>query len=292
MSDLRITFAGQTFMFEPGQTVRIGRSPDNSVIVSDPIVSRDHARITWRSDGWVLDDLGKGRTFVGGLPIASVAVQQALDVNLANPRGPELRVELADEELASQDQADTSPRTVATDRPEAGSQAAPAGADASATGTTRHPSAIHREELWRGDISGSPSACFCRWTSESARTSRSILSASVRSSRTTSTTRCPCCRASRSSSVAARSSRRLSSVAERSSRTFSSELRVAPRISGDGSGVLSPMLTICGCKPIAAFERAPSNARHPSEVCFDRRWMRPWRSMTRSAYRHQSRGPP
>lgn len=163
VSELRITFAGQTFMFEPGQTVRIGRSPDNSVIVSDPIVSRDHARITWRSDGWVLDDLGKGRTFVGGLPIASVAVQQALDVHLANPHGPELRVELADEELAdeelaSQDQADTSPRTYATDRPEAGSKAAPAGTDASATGTTRHPSAVHREELWRGDISGSYSS--------------------------------------------------------------------------------------------------------------------------------------
>ena len=83
MSDLKITFAGQTFTFEPGQTVRIGRSPDNAVIVSDPIVSRDHARVTWRSGGWVLDDLGKGRTFVGGLPIASVTVHQAMDVRLA-----------------------------------------------------------------------------------------------------------------------------------------------------------------------------------------------------------------
>ena len=163
MSELRITFAGQTFTFEPGQTVRIGRSPDNSVIVSDPIVSRDHARITWRSDGWVLDDLGKGRTFVGGLPIASVAVQEPLDVHLATPRGPELRIELRDTDLAGRDHADTGPRIAATDQVEDGTKAEASGAsvsgamvsDPSATGTTRHPSAVHREELCRGDISGS-----------------------------------------------------------------------------------------------------------------------------------------
>jgi RsiW-degrading membrane proteinase PrsW (M82 family) len=158
VSDLRITFAGQAFTFEPGQTVRIGRSPDNSVIVSDPIVSREHARITWRSDGWVLDDLGKGRTFVGGLPIASLAVQQALDLHLATSRGPELRIELADAGHAGIDQADTGPRIAATTRVEDGSEAGESGASGSAasgTGTTRHPSAVHREELWRGDISGS-----------------------------------------------------------------------------------------------------------------------------------------
>src|SRR6266567_2735440 len=96
VSELRITFAGQTFTFEPGQPVRIGRSPESAVVVSDPIVSREHARISWRPDGWVLDDLGKGRTFVGGLSVASVAVQQSLDVHLATPLGPELRIELAD----------------------------------------------------------------------------------------------------------------------------------------------------------------------------------------------------
>src|SRR5260221_14529380 len=82
-------------MFEPGQTIRIGRSPDNAVVVSDPSVSRDHARIRWQPDGWILDDLGKGRTFVGGLPVASVSVQQALEVTLATPSGPGLRIEPA-----------------------------------------------------------------------------------------------------------------------------------------------------------------------------------------------------
>jgi RsiW-degrading membrane proteinase PrsW (M82 family) len=138
VSDLRITFAGQMFTFEPGQTIRIGRSPENSVVVSDPIVSRDHARIRWQPDGWILDDLGKGRTFVGGLPVASVSVQQPLDVHLATPLGPGLRIELAGAaEQADRDDQDSQPA-----------------AEPAADGKGRHPSAVHREELWRGDISG------------------------------------------------------------------------------------------------------------------------------------------
>jgi RsiW-degrading membrane proteinase PrsW (M82 family) len=136
VSDLRITFGGQTLTFEPGQTIRIGRSPDNSVVVSDPIVSRDHARISWQPDGWILDDLGKGRTFVGGLPVASVSVQQPLDVHLATPLGPGLRIELA----GTAEPADPDDQ----DGP----------AEPAADGQSRHPSAVHREELWRGDISG------------------------------------------------------------------------------------------------------------------------------------------
>jgi RsiW-degrading membrane proteinase PrsW (M82 family) len=216
VSELRITFAGQTFTFEPGQTVRIGRNPDNAVVVSDPIVSREHARISWRSDGWVLDDLGKGRTFVGGLPVASVGVQQPLDVHLANPLGPELRIELAGTGSAGPGSAgpgsagpgsagtgSAGTGSAGTAAPAATTQAAtPTGAEIAAAaaqastaqastaqyqgpppprrgqehdesvgwgdvtglaeqtsmaGRVRHASAVHREGLWRGDISGTHS---------------------------------------------------------------------------------------------------------------------------------------
>ncbi len=196
MSELKITFADQTFTFEPGQTVRIGRSPDNAVVVSDPIVSREHARIIWRADGWVLDDLGKGRTFAGGLSVASVAVQQPLDVHLATPLGPQLRIELTDAaptaddlagadgagadgtgadgagadragadraeadraeaDLARADLASVATRSHSAPAVQAGGD--PAGATAAGQVRTRHPSAVHREELWRGDISGSHSS--------------------------------------------------------------------------------------------------------------------------------------
>ena len=174
MSELRITFAGQTFTFEPGQTVRIGRSPDNAVIVSDPIVSREHARVSWRPDGWVLDDLGKGRTFVGGISVASVAVQQPLDVHLATPIGPRLRIELAEPGAPMPPAGQSAPAaaipsagetavahsTALADLAALAGQPPPSAAEPrpASRSRTRHPSAVHREELWRGDISGSHSS--------------------------------------------------------------------------------------------------------------------------------------
>jgi protease PrsW len=174
VSELVITLAGQTYRFEPGQTVRIGRSPENAVIVPDPIVSRDHAEVRWQSDGWVLDDLGKGRTFVGGLPVSSVPVRQPIDVRLANPLGPELRLELGttppgraaplgweDVARSSRTSSTTTPGTVlhiSSDETQAStSDEADAEAEADADGQVpaRHPSAIHRSGLWRGDISAS-----------------------------------------------------------------------------------------------------------------------------------------
>ena len=207
MHQLRVTAAGRMFTFEPGQSVRIGRSPDNAVVVPDPIVSRDHAVVRWGQDGWVLDDLGKGRTFVGGLPVSSVAVQQALDVHLASPIGPELRVELVADKPGQP--AGSTGVTAVASTPSGAVADVAAAAGAAMTGTAvspapgspapgaghedwgdfsglglqpdyagqaahlaplsqehaepppgrvRHASAIHRERLWRGDISGSHSS--------------------------------------------------------------------------------------------------------------------------------------
>jgi RsiW-degrading membrane proteinase PrsW (M82 family) len=191
VSELRVTVAGQTFTFEPGETVRIGRSPENAVVVSDPIVSRDHARVFWQHDGWVLDDLGKGRTFVGGLPVASVSVQQPLDVRLASPLGPELRIELAAEQAQQPDGHQPDAQEPDGQQPDAQHPGALqldevnwgdlSGLTEQAVNATRaahlsqlgqdqrdqdqhdhsqptrvrHTSAVHREQLWRGDISAS-----------------------------------------------------------------------------------------------------------------------------------------
>jgi RsiW-degrading membrane proteinase PrsW (M82 family) len=95
VNELKVTFAGRTYDFAPGQTVRIGRSPDNTLVIPDPLVSREHAQIRWQTDGWVLDDLGKGRTFVGGQPVRSLSVRRRLDVHLVTPLGPELLIESA-----------------------------------------------------------------------------------------------------------------------------------------------------------------------------------------------------
>ena len=95
MNELTVTFAGQTRTFEPGTDVGIGRSPHNAIVVADPMVSREHARVTWDGQAWVLDDLGKGRTFVGGMAVGSVPVRAALEVRLVSPLGPAVRIALA-----------------------------------------------------------------------------------------------------------------------------------------------------------------------------------------------------
>jgi RsiW-degrading membrane proteinase PrsW (M82 family) len=171
VNELTVTFAGQTLTFEPGQTVRIGRSPDSAVVVPDPTVSRDHAMIRWQPDGWVLDDLGKGRTFVGGISVASVAVKQPLEVHLATALGPELRIELtADTKPAADEGLDTArAETTSYQAPPAQRGSRPQGSHAGGashsrtgmrsrlTGRVRHASAVHREGLWRGDVSGTHS---------------------------------------------------------------------------------------------------------------------------------------
>jgi RsiW-degrading membrane proteinase PrsW (M82 family)/pSer/pThr/pTyr-binding forkhead associated (FHA) protein len=183
LSELRVTFAGQTFGFAPGQIVSIGRSPENAVVVSDPIVSREHAEVRWADDGWVLDDLGKGRTFIGGLPVGSVAVQQPLDVHLATPLGPVLRIELGDRsevgQAAAQQQQRPQPEPAGATIIGSLARASPTGSQRAAEPDSesivhlggddpaphtdasrrrsgvRHPSSVHRRGLWRGDISAS-----------------------------------------------------------------------------------------------------------------------------------------
>ena len=192
MSELRVTFAGQTYCFAPGQIVSIGRSPDNAIVIPDPIVSREHARISWDVDGWTLDDLGKGRTFAGGLPVGSVGLSRALDVHLASPLGPALRIELGEDQ---QQGAPGAPTPAAQDTalvhvpavgPTAGPVAGPAtdpmadpatgpadpaaaepvgwgeltglADEAGHAGLVRHASAIHRSRLWRGETSASHSS--------------------------------------------------------------------------------------------------------------------------------------
>ncbi len=49
--------AGSTFLLT-GEVTRAGRAPDNDVFLDDVTVSRKHAEIRRRADGWYVQDLG------------------------------------------------------------------------------------------------------------------------------------------------------------------------------------------------------------------------------------------
>jgi RsiW-degrading membrane proteinase PrsW (M82 family) len=96
MNELQVTIDGRSYTFQPGQTVYIGRLSDNSIVVSDPTVSRRHAQLTWGPVGWRFENLGQARTFQNGQEINQVIVRQPTELALASPQGPALRLEPLD----------------------------------------------------------------------------------------------------------------------------------------------------------------------------------------------------
>ena len=95
MSALQVTYDGRNYTFAPGTTVRIGRSSENDIVVNDPTVSRRHAQLSWEAAGWVWQNSGQAPTFLAGQPVAQFAVGPQVDVCLAAPQGPALRLEAA-----------------------------------------------------------------------------------------------------------------------------------------------------------------------------------------------------
>lgn len=92
MSTLQVTYEGRSYTFAPGTTVRIGRSSENDIVISDPTVSRRHAQLSWDASGWVWQNAGQAPTFLAGQPVTQFSVGQQAVVNLAWPEGPLLQL--------------------------------------------------------------------------------------------------------------------------------------------------------------------------------------------------------
>src|ERR1700689_2798896 len=119
MSDLHVTSDGRLYSFAPGSIVKVGRSSDNDIVVNAPTVSRRHAQVSWEAGGWVWQNAGQAPTFLSGQPVARFGVGPLVDVCLAAPQGPVLRLQAT----PSQDQA---PPPTALADPGQGAGATPA----------------------------------------------------------------------------------------------------------------------------------------------------------------------
>ena len=83
MNELQVSCEGHRYSFEQDQVVRIGRSTDNDVVVSDPTVSRQHARLAFGPDGWVFEGLGRAGTFRHGSAVTRVPLREPVELALA-----------------------------------------------------------------------------------------------------------------------------------------------------------------------------------------------------------------
>jgi len=74
--------AGRTFLIV-GDKVRVGRGPDNDVVLRDSSISRHHVKLTRAVDGWLFEDLGsENGTYIDGEFTATgkVALGQPLEI--------------------------------------------------------------------------------------------------------------------------------------------------------------------------------------------------------------------
>jgi RsiW-degrading membrane proteinase PrsW (M82 family) len=92
--ELRLQIDGKAYVFPPGELVRIGRSPDNDVLVGEPTVSRQHARMVWADGGWIYESTSHAATLLNGQPVTRLAVTQPVDLTLGSAQGPVLRIEV------------------------------------------------------------------------------------------------------------------------------------------------------------------------------------------------------
>jgi RsiW-degrading membrane proteinase PrsW (M82 family) len=90
---LRLSFEGRELAVRAGQTVRIGRNPDNELVTDVPTVSRQHAVLRWSAGGWEFENTGSAPTFVNGQQVTRVTVDRPLALVLGSADGPVLRAE-------------------------------------------------------------------------------------------------------------------------------------------------------------------------------------------------------
>ncbi len=82
---LLVRVDGPDKRFPGGQPVRIGREPGLEVVCDDPVVSRQHAIVESRPDGWWLVDRSTTGTFIDGERITQRKLEEPTEVLLGHP---------------------------------------------------------------------------------------------------------------------------------------------------------------------------------------------------------------
>jgi RsiW-degrading membrane proteinase PrsW (M82 family) len=117
MNDLHVTLGDRTYSFRPDETVRIGRSPDNDIVVSDPTVSRQHAQLSLGAGGWEFENVGRALSFLNGEPVTRALLSGDAQIQLSSVRGPVLTVTTASASAPSRSAGANAGGTAPSDYP-------------------------------------------------------------------------------------------------------------------------------------------------------------------------------
>lgn len=104
----------QSWKFADESIIRIGRAPDNQIVLYSAVVSRHHVDVR-RIDGiWEIVSLGANGTYVDDQPISQMPVVDGVTIRLA-PSGPKIQIHLESgssiEERKKANIAEVSPNT-------------------------------------------------------------------------------------------------------------------------------------------------------------------------------------
>jgi pSer/pThr/pTyr-binding forkhead associated (FHA) protein len=90
----------QSWTFDPGSAIRIGRSTNNEVVLYSAVVSRNHAEIKKNGSEWEVVNLGANGTYINGKRIDRVPVRDGIVIRLASS-GPQIQINIDDPESLS-----------------------------------------------------------------------------------------------------------------------------------------------------------------------------------------------
>ncbi|HEY6275423.1 MAG TPA: PrsW family glutamic-type intramembrane protease [Streptosporangiaceae bacterium] len=93
MNELTVSHGDQRVVLQPGQVAYVGRRDGSAVVVTDERVSREHIRLSWGAQGWLLENVGRSGTYVQGEPVTQLYLAQPVEARLAMPDGPLVRFE-------------------------------------------------------------------------------------------------------------------------------------------------------------------------------------------------------
>ena len=81
----------QSWTFTEEDTVRVGRSTDNDVVLYSAVVSRHHVELHRADSGWVIQSIGTNGTYLDGQRIAEATVADGMVIRLARS-GPNIQI--------------------------------------------------------------------------------------------------------------------------------------------------------------------------------------------------------